>query len=62
METIEKLHRKQPRLKVIALSDPFAGSMPKAAQQLGARASLQKPIQPDELMQIVSRVVMEEQT
>ena len=58
IETIRALHRLWPRLKIIAISGRFAGPLLIAAEQLGAQASLAKPIQPDELLDAVARVMV----
>jgi len=57
IETIQRLHQMRPRLKIIAMSGQFAGQMLHVAEHLGARASLAKPIQPDELVAVVARVM-----
>jgi CheY-like chemotaxis protein len=57
IETIQRLHQMRPQLKIIAMSGQFAGQMLHVAEHLGARASLAKPIQPDELVDVVARVM-----
>jgi len=57
IETIRALRRLRPRLKIIAMSGVFAGPLLRAAEHLGAHASLAKPIQPDELLEAVSRAM-----
>ena len=57
IETIQRLHRVRPQLKIIAISGQFAGSLLHATERLGAQASIAKPIQADELLQVVARVM-----
>ena len=57
IETIRALRRLRPRLKIIAMSGVFAWPLLHAAELLGAQASLAKPIQPDELLAAVARVM-----
>lgn len=57
IETIQILRRARPRLNIIAMSGVFTGSMLRAAEHLGAQASIAKPIQPDELLAAVARVM-----
>ncbi len=57
IETIRTLHRARPRLKIIAISGQFAGSLLQATERLGAQASIAKPIHADELLQVVARVM-----
>jgi CheY-like chemotaxis protein len=57
IETIQRLHRALPQLKIIAISGQFAGPLLQATERLGAQASLAKPIQADELLQVVARVM-----
>ena len=58
IETIQILRRARPRLKIIAMSGVFAGSMLRAAEHLGAQASIPKPIQPDELLDVIARLMV----
>jgi CheY-like chemotaxis protein len=58
IETIQILRRVRPRLKIIAMSGVFAGPLLCAAEHLGAQASLGKPIQQDELLAAVARVMV----
>jgi CheY-like chemotaxis protein len=57
IETIRALHRARPQLKIIAISGQFAGSLLHATERLGAQASIAKPIQAEELLQVVARVM-----
>jgi signal transduction histidine kinase/CheY-like chemotaxis protein len=58
IETIGTLRRVRPQLRIIAMSGVFAGPLLRAAELLGAHASLAKPIQPDELLHTVARVMV----
>ena len=60
IETIQMLRRSRPGLKTIAISGQFGASVLRAAECLGADASLAKPVQPDELLQAVARVMQGE--
>jgi two-component system cell cycle sensor histidine kinase/response regulator CckA len=57
IETIQALRRVRPQLKIIAMSGVFTGTLLRAAERLGAQASLAKPINPDELLDTVARVM-----
>jgi CheY-like chemotaxis protein len=57
IETIRALRRDRPQLKIIAMSGVFAATLLHTARYLGAHASLAKPIQPDELLETVGRVM-----
>jgi signal transduction histidine kinase/DNA-binding NtrC family response regulator len=56
-QTIRTLRQERPRLKIIALSGDFAGSPIPAAEALGAHAALANPIQPDDLLESVARLM-----
>jgi DNA-binding NtrC family response regulator len=56
-ETMKAMRRARPQLKIIAISGRFAGTMLRAAEFLGAQASIAKPIHPDELLVTVARVL-----
>jgi PAS domain S-box-containing protein len=58
IETIRTLRQIRPRLKIIAISGQFAGPLLRAAEHLGAQVSLAKPIQPDELLGAVARLMV----
>ena len=58
IETIRALHQVRPRLKIIAISGQFAGPLLRAAELFGAQASLAKPIQPEDLLGAVARVMV----
>jgi CheY-like chemotaxis protein len=57
IETIQALRRTLPQLKIIAMSGQFAGPMLRAAEHLGAQASLVKPIDQDDLLDAVARLM-----
>jgi DNA-binding NtrC family response regulator len=57
IETIQKLHRMRPALKIITMSGRFAGPLLETTKLFGAMASLAKPIHPDELLDVVARVL-----
>ena len=57
LETIRKLHHMRPGLKIITMSGRLAGPLLEAATDFGAMASIAKPIQPDELLDVVDRVL-----
>ncbi len=57
LEIIRAMKRTFPRLKVIAISGAFGGSFLKAAELLGAHATLQKPFKLDELLDTVRKVL-----
>jgi CheY-like chemotaxis protein len=58
-ETISKMRRLSPRLKIIAISGREFGHLNilDAARQIGADAALKKPFQEAELVEIVDRVL-----
>jgi CheY-like chemotaxis protein len=58
IETIRTLRQVRPELKIIAMSGVFAGPLLRAAELLGAQASLAKPFQPDELLDAVARAMV----
>jgi CheY-like chemotaxis protein len=58
-ETMTLLRTAHPRLKIIAMSGRFAGPLLRAAEVLGAQASIAKPIKQDELLALVARVMGE---
>jgi len=55
-ETIQILHRAWPQLRIIAISGRFAGLL-STAERFGAQAWLAKPIRPDQLLDVVARVM-----
>jgi hypothetical protein len=58
LETIKILRQERPELKIIAVSGRFGAEFLRTAELLGARASLTKPIRPDELLETVRRVML----
>ncbi len=60
LETIQLLRRRQPGLKIIAMSGAFRGEFLKVAEMLGAEATLAKPIRPEQLLETVRQVLTEE--
>ncbi len=53
LELIRQIRREQPGLKVIAMSGRFGGSCLKAAELLGAHATLCKPLEIDMVLEAV---------
>jgi DNA-binding NtrC family response regulator len=56
IQTIQILHHTRPDLKIIAISGRFVGLLG-AAELFGAKASLTKPVKPDDLLDVVARVM-----
>ena len=50
LEIIGILRKERPDLKIVAVSGAFGGTFLKAAQLLGAHATLLKPVSPDQLL------------
>ena len=59
LETIDIIRKERPQLKTIAMSGRFGGQFLPVAELLGAKATLAKPIRPDELLETVRRVLSE---
>jgi CheY-like chemotaxis protein len=57
IETIRYFRKEVPYAKIIAISGAFEGQMLEAANVLGAQATLQKPIRPDELLAAVRSLI-----
>lgn len=57
IETIRDARRAWPDLKIIAISGAFYGQFLRTAEMLGARAVLQKPIRPEDLLKCVREVL-----
>lgn len=57
LETIQILRRIRPQIKIVATSGQFAGSVLRAAEYLGADASLSKPIETADLLDTVARII-----
>ncbi len=51
LEKIRLLQKRHPDLKVIAMSEAFGDEFLRAAEQLGAQATLAKPIRADQLLE-----------
>jgi CheY-like chemotaxis protein len=54
-----KLRTEQPALKIIAVSGAFGGTFLKVAKELGANATLAKPVSPDALLATVESLLTE---
>jgi DNA-binding NarL/FixJ family response regulator len=59
LELIGALRMANPKLKVIAISGAFEGQFLKAAELLGAKATIQKPFEVDTLLAVVRKVMAE---
>ena len=59
LEKIRLLQKRHPDLKVIAMSGTFGDEFLRAAEQLGAQATLAKPIRADQLLETVRRTATE---
>ncbi|HLI83505.1 MAG TPA: response regulator [Bryobacteraceae bacterium] len=57
IELIASLHMRKPSLKVIAMSGAFGGDMLPVAKNLGAAATLRKPISRDALLRTIHEVL-----
>jgi two-component system cell cycle sensor histidine kinase/response regulator CckA len=57
IELISELRKHRPSLKVIAMSGAFGGNILPVAKNLGAMATLRKPISRDDLLQAVRQVL-----
>ncbi|MBI4876451.1 MAG: PAS domain S-box protein [Acidobacteria bacterium] len=57
LETIGKLRKQQPDLKIVAISGAFEGEFLKVAAMLGAQATLAKPVSPRQLLETVRKVL-----
>jgi PAS domain S-box-containing protein len=58
LETIRELRTQYPALRVVAMSGVFEGRYLKTAALIGARATVKKPVAPDELLRIVEKVML----
>lgn len=61
IETIREIRRKQPGVKIIAMSGSdlrYGAHHLDAAQKLGADATLAKPWRADELLEVVERLLL----
>jgi CheY-like chemotaxis protein len=59
VEKIRVLQKRHPDLKVIAMSEAFGNEFLRAAEQLGAQATLTKPIRADQLLETIRRTATE---
>jgi hypothetical protein len=57
IETIRELRRSNPELPIVAISGAFHGGFLGVAEQLGADASLMKPLDPGALLAIVEKLL-----
>ena len=55
VEKIRVLQKRHPELKVIAMAEAFGNDFLRAAEQLGAQATLAKPIRADQLLETLRR-------
>ena len=56
-DLISALRRLQKNLPVLAISGVYTGDLLKAVKLLGAKAILEKPFGPDELMRAVDKIL-----
>jgi hypothetical protein len=60
IETIQLLRKRRPNLKIIVMSGAAMGGVYlDMAKKLGAHAVLAKPVQPDQLLETVRRILSE---
>jgi CheY-like chemotaxis protein len=57
IEVIQSIRKHQPNLKIIAISGAFGGGMLRAAELLGAHATLPKPCNSNHLLTTVHKVL-----
>ncbi|MEN6534381.1 MAG: response regulator [Bryobacteraceae bacterium] len=57
IETISRLRKERPEMKIIAMSGAFGGRFLRVAQAVGAHAVIQKPLRADEVLEAVRRVL-----
>jgi signal transduction histidine kinase/DNA-binding response OmpR family regulator len=55
MDKIHMLQQRHPNLKVIAMAEAYGNEFLRAAEQLGAQATLSKPIRADQLLETIRR-------
>lgn len=53
LETIQVLHQRNPEIKIVAISGAFHGQFLPVARFFGAHATLQKPVEPEKLLETV---------
>jgi len=57
IEVIQSIRKYQPNIKIIAISGAFGGSMLRAAELLGAHATLPKPCSSSQLLKTVRKTL-----
>lgn len=57
IEVIQSIRKQQPKLRIIAISGAFGGSMLRAAELLGAQATLPKPCTSTHLLTTIREVL-----
>lgn len=60
IEVIQSIRKHQPKLRIIAISGAFGGSMLRAAELLGAQATLPKPCTSAHLLTTIRNVLRSE--
>jgi two-component system KDP operon response regulator KdpE len=55
LEMVRLLQRQRPNIKVIAMSGTLGDEFLRAAEQLGAHATLAKPLRADQLLETIRR-------
>lgn len=60
IEVIQSIRKHQPKLSIIAISGAFGGSMLRAAELLGAQATLPKPCSSSQLLTTIRKVLRSE--
>ena len=58
LETIQRLHHSRPGLRMVAMSGKFPEIL-QASEYFGAVAAIRKPIEPDELLKLVRKLIPE---
>jgi CheY-like chemotaxis protein len=57
LETLQIIRREHPHVKMIAISGAFGGQFLVTAEHLGAQGILRKPVEPQQLLQMVRQVL-----
>ncbi len=57
LETIRRMRHERPDIPVVAMSGAFDGDFLEVAQALGASAVLPKPFTPDQVVEVIARVL-----
>lgn len=60
IEVIQSIRKHQPKLRIIAISGAFGGGMLRAAELLGAQATLPKPCSSTHLLTTIREVLRSE--